>query len=151
MRYIKLLPKPSEVQKATFEHSRDKFIMHMMSLNVLGIQAMLHPKKLYLGKLNKYQFCLWLEKKFDIFKGRGIQCAYDSSISLDYYPGAEVLEFGFAIVTDEQFLAMQEGEQIDIEIKLQLKLVVVYEEGNVMDVRESVVRVKMENLKLELN
>jgi hypothetical protein len=134
-----LANKQTEEQKQTNSFVRYQFIMAMMNMDERMIEQLLKKDAIFLGKLNNWQLLYWLKKQFAKLKTQMFHSKIQEGISLDYYPGAEIFEFSYAPMDDNNGEFFDEGlDEKDIfegKTVLRLKLVLLFENGKISDIR----------------
>jgi hypothetical protein len=82
-------------QKNANEFNKNQFIFYMMNMDILILDRILDDNSVYMKNLSKQQFIYWLSKKFQRVNPLSFFSSYKEKISLDKYPGADVLEFTY--------------------------------------------------------
>jgi hypothetical protein len=114
------------------------FIYSVINLDEMSVANLLDNKSRYLDNLNKMQTVYWFKKQFSkIPKEYSVDLV--EGISIDIYPGAEVLEFNFEQDSDHSFdysLDDLENKPTNINSKsLKLILVLCYNQGYIIDIK----------------
>ena len=76
--------------------ARIQFIMAMMNFDLNMIIPLLNLDNKFLGYMNSWQLCNWLKKQFANMDPLMFQSKFNEGISLDHYPGSDVIEFTYA-------------------------------------------------------
>jgi hypothetical protein len=131
----------SDEQKQSNDIARYHFIIAMMGMDDKMINLLLKSDSTFLGYMNKWQFLHWLKSKFDRLKGHNTNAQFNEGISLDYYPGADVLEFYFASLDEEhEYKIINNSDEEGFffgKLGFKLSLVLLFEDGKISDVRVS--------------
>ena len=139
---IKLANKQTDEQKQSNNFTRFHFIMAMMNLDLVSVKNLLKKDGKFLGWMNDWQFCNWLDKKFRVISSGSFQSSLKEQVCLDICPGADMLVFEFAKMEDEEtdpVLNEIQGktELVDPGKLIRIQLVLMYENGLIADIRLS--------------
>ncbi len=130
--------KQTEEDIRSNDNVRFNFILSVMNLDERSISHLLDNKYKYLDNLNKWQTVYWLKKQFSTIP-KEYTVDLVEGISIDIYPGAEVLEFNFKQDRDNSFDYSLEDLVNDTAKKniksLKLRLVLCYNQGHIIDIK----------------
>jgi hypothetical protein len=136
-----LANKQTEEQKQTNSFVRYQFIMAMMNMDVRMMGTLLNKDFKYLGNKNNWQLLHWLKGKFSSLNPLMFHSKLKEGISLDYYPGAETFEFTYAPMEDNNFGEsyfydeMNENDVFANKNAFTINLVLLFEDGKILDIR----------------
>ncbi len=136
-----LANKQTDDQKRSNEFARYQFIMAMMNMDEKILIPLLKKDGKFLGHLNNWQFLNWLRRHFKRINPHAFHSKFEEGISLDYYPGSEMFEFSFAPMEDNSdnrlFFNEDDAEEDVFKNKMafQIKLVLLFENGKIADIR----------------
>ncbi len=148
---ILLSSKQTADQLILNEYISNQFIMAVMNLDENIIKSLLAPNRKFLGRLNSWETMYWFKKKFELTKGENFRISLRRGVSMDYYPGSEYFEFRFVFLDEfhdfedsfEQFEEAPAREKFDFKIRV----VPIFENGKIVDIREPRKIVEMDKLK----
>ncbi|MBK6834224.1 MAG: hypothetical protein IPG89_08130 [Bacteroidetes bacterium] len=104
--------KQTEDQKYLNDIVRFQFIMAVMNRDTKNMNILLHHNKRFSGFHNHWKFLHWLDSQFMRINTPFFHSNYKKGVSLDFNPGAEMLEFIFMTLSDED---MGEDDFIESE------------------------------------
>ncbi len=148
-----LANKQTEEQKQTNGFVRYQFIMAMMNMDDRMMGTLLNRDFKYLGNKNNWQLLNWLKGKFSTLNPLLFHSRLKEGISLDYYPGAEVFEFTYAPMEgnnnyeDYLYEDMNEKDIFANKHAFTIKVVLLFEDGKIIDLRVSNKSICKENIK----
>jgi hypothetical protein len=123
------------------EHTRHLFIMAMMNLDESMIGLLLKEDCKFLGHLNNWQLLHWFRSQFDKLNSKAFHSKFTFGISLDYYPGADMLEFSYSPISEDCKSVLDFNRESNDEATFKsekafkIKLVLLYENGKIADIR----------------
>jgi hypothetical protein len=90
--------------------------------------------------MNNWQLLHWLKNQFDTLNTRMFHSKFEEGISLDYYPGSEMYEFSYATMSNSENDIFQTHDEYQNsifkdDITLKIKLVLLFENGKICDIR----------------
>jgi hypothetical protein len=133
--------KQTDDQKRSNEFARYQFIMAMMNMDEKTLIPLLKKDGKFLGHLNTWQFLNWLRNQFNTLNPIMFHSKFKEGISLDYYPGSDMFEFSYAPMGENSdndlFFNEEQDEQAIFNSKMafKIKLVLLFENGKIADVR----------------
>ena len=147
-----LAKKQTEEQIRSNDQARFQFVLSMMNMDVQTISPLLKKDGVFFGKLNRWQMLQWLNKQFKKLNADMFQAFHTEGISLGFFPGSVVFHFKYVpmdMINLGEFLSEMEGSmgmssnENDAVI---LRLVVLFEDGKIADIRRAHLMVKQEEL-----
>ena len=135
-----LSAKQTEEQKSSNEVIQFQFVLALMNMDEKMIAPFLKKDSKFMGTMNDWQFLHWLRKQFSKLQSKGIDTRFKQGISLDFYPGSEMLEFSYAPMqeVDESFnffASYEEQNPISHKPEMVLRFVLLIEDGKIADIR----------------
>ncbi len=136
-----LANKQTDEQKRSNEYARYQFIMAMMNMDERMIGVLLKKDCKFLGNMNNWQLLHWLKSQFIKLNPHMFHSKFKEGVSLDYYPGSDIFEFSYAPMEDtsgnDLFFNEEQDEQAIFNSKMafQIKLVLLFENGKIADIR----------------
>ena len=133
--------KQTDKQKTSNDMARIQFIMAMMNFDLNMIIPLLNLDNKFLGYMNSWQLCNWLKKQFANMDPLMFQSKFKEGISLDNYPGSDVIEFSYAPIdnnfNDSLLYTEEKNEEAIFNCKnaVTIKLVLLFENGKIADMR----------------
>ena len=133
--------KQTDEQKRSNEYARYQFIMAMMNMDEKTLIPLLKKDGKFLGHLNTWQFLNWLRNQFNTLNPIMFHSKFKEGISLDYYPGSDMFEFSYAPMGENSdndlFFNEEQDDQAIFNSKMafKIKLVLLFENGKIADVR----------------
>jgi hypothetical protein len=133
--------KQTDEQKRANEFARYQFIMAMMNMDEKTLIPLLKKDGKFLGHLNTWQFLNWLRNQFNTLNPIMFHSKFKEGVSLDYYPGSDIFEFSYAPMGDnsdnDPFFNEEQDEESIFNSKMvfQIKLVLLFENGKIADIR----------------
>jgi hypothetical protein len=133
--------KQTDEQKRSNEFARYQFIMAMMNMDEKTLIPLLKKDGKFLGHLNTWQFLNWLRNQFNTLNPIMFHSKFKEGVSLDYYPGSDIFEFSYAPMGDnsdnDPFFNEEQDEESIFNSKMvfQIKLVLLFENGKIADIR----------------
>ena len=146
-----LANKQTDEQKRSNEYARYQFILAMMNIDERLISVLLKKDGRFLCNKNKWQSLYWFKKQFSKLNPQMFHSNFKEGISLDCYPGSDILEFSYAPIEenscDDPFLIEEQDEEAIFNSKtaFKIRLVLLFENGKIADIR---VPNKMVNLEI---
>ena len=149
---IQLAPKQTADQKKANEYTSYQFVRAMMSMDERMVFPLLKKDARFMGNMTNWQFVNWLAKQFSPLKSTYFGAQYKEGISLGTYPGCEMFEFAFSHyhtnIIDEDFFngeALESNKSPKSE-KVVIKLVLIFKNGEITDIRIPKKIVSLENI-----
>jgi hypothetical protein len=135
-----LAKKQSADQKKSNDFARYNFILAMMNMDEKMVGPLLKENSKFLGYMNNWQLLHWLKNQFDTLNTRMFHSKFEEGISLDYYPGSEMYEFSYAPMSNSENDIFQTYDEYQDsifknDITLKIKLVLLFENGKICDMR----------------
>jgi hypothetical protein len=129
-------------QKNANEFNKRQFILLMMNMDTLYIDTILNDSVVYMENMSKQQFIFWLRKKFEKIDPFNFFSSYKEKISVDQYPGADVIEFTYITCKNEDDELDVKNTKIDlndVEFRrkhnvYKLKFVLSFKNGQITDI-----------------
>ena len=136
-----LVKKQTVEEKRANEFARYQFIMAMMNLDERMIGLILKKDCRFLDNRNNWQLLHWLKGQFSKLNPHMFHSKFEESISLDYYPGSDIFEFYYAPIADYNNDGIDTNEdqgEVDVfksKMAFNIKLVLLFEEGKIADIK----------------
>ncbi len=136
-----LANKQTDEQKRSNDYARFQFIMAMMNLDFMMVRSLLKKDSRFLGWMNTWQFSGWLKKEFNKIGENGFHSRFKEQICLDVCPGAEMFMFEYVKMREDEFLegvnpmSHSEDQIFNRSQSLKIKLVLIFEDGKISDIR----------------
>ena len=146
-----LAKKQSADQKKSNDFARYNFILAMMNMDEKMVGPLLKENSKFLGYMNNWQLLHWLKNQFDTLNTRMFHSKFEEGISLDYYPGSEMYEFSYAPMSNSENDIFQTHDEYQNsifkdDITLKIKLVLLFENGKIADIRVPKKNIKLNEL-----
>jgi len=135
-----LAKKQSLDQKKSNDFARYNFILAMMNMDEKMVGPLIKENSKFFGYMNNWQLLHWLKNQFDTLNTRMFHSKFEEGISMDYYPGSEMYEFSYAPMSNgsnDNFQTYDEYQDsiFKNDITLKIKLVLLFENGKICDLR----------------
>jgi hypothetical protein len=131
--------------------------MAMMNLDESMIGSLLKEDCKFLGYMNNWQLLHWFRCQFNKLNSKGFHSKITFGISLDNYPGSDMLEFSYAPISENCKSVLDynresnDEDTFKSEKAFKIKLVLIYENGKIADIREAKKVASTENTKIFQN
>jgi hypothetical protein len=133
--------KQNEEQKRSNAFVRCQFIMAMMNMDENMIKPLLKNEVKFMSWMSSWQLLNWFNKQFAIVGSPMFHSKFTEGISLDKYPGADIFEFSFAAIEEGDLaeesnsVPFDENAIYSSKRSIKLKLVLIFENGKIADIR----------------
>jgi hypothetical protein len=130
--------KQTEEQKRSNAFVRYQFVMAMMNMDENLIRPLLKEGVNFMGCMSSWQLLNWFNKQFAIVGSPMFHSKFTEGISLDKYPGADIFEFSFAAIEDNEGWnsgPFDENAIYSSKRSIKVKLVLIFENGKIADMR----------------
>jgi hypothetical protein len=151
---ILLANKQTDEEKKSNNITRFYFITSMMNLDIVGIKNLLKSEVKFMGWMNEWQFCNWLDKNFkSLGAPRAFHARYKELICMDTCPGADMFLFEYVIMDrnfNYDFFSDMNEEDMDPfnnDNVLRIGLALIFENGKISSIRPSKKGLELTNLK----
>jgi len=125
-----LAAQQSELQKKSNDYVKYQFIMAMMNMDERMIKPLLSKNFKFNGNMNDWHLLHWLKSRFEKFYAIMHETRHEEGISLDVYPGANMLEFCYIPMELNNGLPNTSESG-----KLRIRFVLLYENGEISELR----------------
>lgn len=148
-----LAPQQTTEQVAKNDNARFQFLMGISNCDEKTIFSLLDEKSLFFGNLNRWQTARWFRAFFQKISFPTFIIESKHGVSLDFYPGAEAYEVIFSPLTLND-LGIEMAEfglpalpEATEPTSISLKVVAVFEDGKITDIRKTDRIVPIESVK----